>query len=255
MPSSNETYFITGGNKGIGFEIVTLLSKSSDKNVIITTTRSPERAKKLYELAKKFTNIHVIDLDVGDAKSINTIEAQLDKIGVKGIDIYISNAAIFQSLDPILKTDADVFLKHYAVNTLGPFLVFQKVYKYLLAKDTRKAIFISSVSGTISKSPSFHTTAYGQSKAALNYSVIQLSKELASENFIVVPLHPGTVTTETVVGSLAPLEYTDPNSYETIKARMIGPEESAKGLISVINGLEAKDSGIFYNYKGKVLPF
>ncbi|KAK6460298.1 hypothetical protein DFJ63DRAFT_290682 [Scheffersomyces coipomensis] len=252
---SGQTYFITGGNKGIGFELVTQLSKAKDKNVIITTTRSPERAKKLYELAKKFTNIHVIDLDVGDAKSIDTIEAQLDKIGVKGIDIYISNAAIFQSLDPILKTDGEVFLKHYAVNTLGPFLVFQKVYKYLLAKDTRKAIFISSIAGTISPFAPFHTTAYGQSKVALNYSTIQLSRELASENFIVVPIHPGAVSTESSQEAIAPLAESNPVFFEAIKATLITPEESVKSIISTINGFEAKDSGIFYDYKGEVLPF
>ncbi|KAK6460300.1 putative short chain dehydrogenase [Scheffersomyces coipomensis] len=252
---SGQTYFITGGNKGIGFELVTQLSKASDKNVIITTTRSPERAKKLYELATKFTNIHVIDLDVGDAKSIDTIEAQLDKIGVKGIDVFISNAGIFASLDPILKTDADVFLRHYTVNTLGSILVFQKVYKYLLAKETRKVIFISSVAGSFSNTLPLDTTAYGQSKVALNYSAVQLSKELVSENFIVIPLHPGAVYTESAQVSLAPLVAARPELFANIKDLMLTPEESVKGVISVIDGLEPKDSGIFYDYKGEALPF
>ncbi|KAK6460297.1 hypothetical protein DFJ63DRAFT_315587 [Scheffersomyces coipomensis] len=252
---SGQTYFITGGNKGIGFELVTQLAKANDENVIITTTRSPERAIELYELAKKFTNIHVIDLDVGDLKSIDTIEAQLNKIGIKGIDIYISNAGIFQSTDPILKTDADVFLKHYAVNTLGPFLVFQKVYKYLLTKETRKVIFISSASGIITKSYPLTLTAYGQSKAALNYSVIQLSKELASENFIVVPVNPGAVSTEAAKESIASLEATNPEFHKAILTRLITPEESVRGLISIISGFGAKDSGIFYDYDGEVLPF
>ncbi|KAK6460295.1 hypothetical protein DFJ63DRAFT_331909 [Scheffersomyces coipomensis] len=255
MSSTAQTYFITGGNRGIGFELVRQFAELNDKNIVIATTRSPARSGELVELAKKFTNIHVIDLDVGDEKSIDTIDAQLEKIGIKGIDTFISNAGISTSLVPTLETSSDIYLQHYKVNTLGPILVFQKIYKYLIAKKTRKAIFVSSAAGSITNFLPLHTTAYGQSKVSLNFSVIQLSQELASQNFIVIPIHPGVVATGMSEAAAAHIKKVNPEFYDLVKDSMITPQESAEGLIPVIEGFKEKDTGIFYDYKGEVLTY
>ncbi|KAK6460296.1 hypothetical protein DFJ63DRAFT_337667 [Scheffersomyces coipomensis] len=255
MSSTGQTYFITGGNRGIGFELVHQFAELNDKNIVIATTRSPARSEELVELAKKFTNIHVIDLDVGDEKSIDTIDDQLEKIGIKGIDTFISNAGISTSLAPTLETTSAIYLNHYNINTLGPILVFQKIYKYLLAKETRKAIFVSSIAGSLTNFLPLHTTAYGQSKASLNFSLIQLAKELESEKFIVIPVHPGAVATDMADAAIAHIKEVNPEFYEAVKDSMLTPEKSAEGLVSVIEGFTEKDNGIFYDYKGEVLSF
>ena len=65
-----------------------------------------------------------------------------------------------------------------------------------------------------------------------------LAAELKSDNFRCITMSPGWVRTD-MGGSRAPLS----------------PAESISGMIKVIDGLEAKDAGKFYNYDGDIVPW
>lgn len=88
---SKLTYFITGGNRGIGFEIAKNLS-AVKSNKIVISVRDPKKAKDLNELAEKTRNIALVTLDVSSQDSVATLDEQLTKVAPEGIDVFISNA-------------------------------------------------------------------------------------------------------------------------------------------------------------------
>lgn len=75
-------------------------------------------------------------------------------------------------------------------------------------KKTGKIFFISSVRGSLNGFFPASLSAYGQSRAALNYSMKELSFELKEEGFTVVAFHAGVVLS-------------DMNTYAAFKFRKI----------------------------------
>ncbi|QID86546.1 hypothetical protein GRS66_009179 [Saccharomyces pastorianus] len=89
--SSNTTYFIIGGNRGIGFNLVKTLSASTD-NVVIAFRGLPSlpKNKQLEDLKKSRDNIHTVQLDITDDESVNKIADEIRKTpSFQGIDILL----------------------------------------------------------------------------------------------------------------------------------------------------------------------
>ncbi|CUM63796.1 uncharacterized protein PRCAT00001380001 [Priceomyces carsonii] len=243
--SSHETYFITGGNRGIGYELVKQIA-SNKNNKVIASVRKPSSATPLIELNKQLGNISVVTLDIGDEKDILNLSKQLAEV-TDGIDVFISNAGISDSYYTILDLPVDIWKEHLQVNTLGPILIFKQVYPFLLKKDTRKVVFTSSLAGSIQDMPSLSFSAYGQSKAALNYVMKELSFEVP-DGFKVISFHPGMVSTDMGKLGLKILP-------ELKELTPITPAESAKSEIEIINHLTRDDNGKFYSYDGSAILF
>lgn len=244
-------YLITGANRGIGFSYVKELSKRADVK-IIATTRNVENSTELVQLKEERKNIEIVKLDVSLEESVDALDAQLKEVAPDGIDIYIGNAGIAQANFTVIDAPRDVWIKHYKTNVLGPIFVFQVLYPYLLKKDTRKAVFISSVAGSIGSYLPYPNSAYGQSKAALNYSIKELSSELDAENFTVLALHPGLVTTDMVKKLLDGL---DKELLKSNNINPIEPEDSVIQQLQVIDKSTRESNGKFFTYEGEEFPW
>lgn len=246
-------HFIAGASRGIGLSLATHLSKNPE-NVVIATARNPATASDLEELSKA-GNVHVVALDLNDEKTIESAKAEVLKI-TDSIDVFICNAGISTTHAPILKTSKEQFLSHYITNTLGPILLFQAFYELVKKGTQKKVIFVSSMVGTISEQPTFSTSAYGQSKAALNHSIRHLGRELAEEGFIVVPVHPGVVGTDMLYGAKDRFLADNPD-FAPIFAPggHITPQESAEKLTVLIENLKKEDSNKFWSYDGSEVPW
>lgn len=134
-PSTSTTYFITGGNRGIGFNLARDLSISSDNIVLASIRGSPRLTKneQLQSLSKKERMFHVVELEITEEDSINKLPEEIKKIpGFGGIVVVILNSGVADSYFKALDTPQKVWLDHYSVNTLGPTLVLQKIYPILL---------------------------------------------------------------------------------------------------------------------------
>ena len=247
----SEVYFITGANRGIGYAVVEELSKRSNVKVI-ATVRSLEKAEKLILLKKKTGNVEIVTLDVSSEESVDALDAQLKKVAPDGIDVFISNAAYFDCLYTVNEAPRHIWIEHYKTNTLGPILTYQVVYPYLVKKETRKIIFISSLSGSMGQYFPFSTSGYGQSKAALNYTGKELSSELQAENFTVISLHPGVVSTE---GAEAFKAKIDPKFIPLFELMSITPATSAIKQLELIDGLTKESTGKFFSYDGSEIPW
>ncbi|KAJ3121505.1 hypothetical protein HK100_012352 [Physocladia obscura] len=111
-----ESVLVTGANKGIGFEVIKLLSAAFPRATIYLGTRSVERGEEA--LAKLHAehlgrHVQVLELDVGSLDSIKRAFNEISLTG-KSLDLLINNAGILiPSADP---KDAE---KVFAVNVLG----------------------------------------------------------------------------------------------------------------------------------------
>jgi NAD(P)-dependent dehydrogenase (short-subunit alcohol dehydrogenase family) len=222
------TVLITGANRGIGLEYARQFAAKGYK--VIGTARDPADAKELAAVAGR-----VEALDVTDAASVAALAARLNGVA---IDILVNNAGMFDRKDvSVDRVDFAMMEQTLAVNTLGPLRVTQALLPNLRAGKRKTIVNMSSQLGSIEQSTG-DWYAYRASKAALNQITKTLSAELASERFTVVVLHPGWVRTD--MGG-AGATYT--------------PQESVRGLITVIDKLGPADNGRFYDFKGNPIPW
>lgn len=253
---SGKVYFISGGNRGIGYEFVKQLS-SNPENTIIASTRDASNSPELQKLADSNANVKIVKLDVSDSESIEGLDQQLKTIAKDGIDILISNAGIAKSFYPAIETERSVYEDHYRTNVLGPIYLTKALYPYLKLKDTKQLVYISSLSGSIGGMIPLSSSAYGQSKAALNYTVKELSLELGPEGFVAISVHPGMVSTDMGKENTAKFLELNPQILEAFKgAKVYSPEESVETqLEKIIFKLSKDDNGKFFDVEGGELPF
>ena len=135
----------------------------------------------------------VTDADYEDLKS--TLAGQ----GITYVNIVIANAGNSSGFKSVLETTADDVQYDFEVNTLGPLKLFQAAWPLLergLQASTSadgKFIVMSSSVGSIAgqQQEAFPSTAYGMSKAALNYLAKKISIELKDVGLVGGILHPG----------------------------------------------------------------
>lgn len=252
------TYLIIGATRGIGLEFVKQLSDDQG-NHVIASARSLKNAGKLQVLADSRKNISIVEIEVGNEASTARLPEQLAKVAPSGIDVFIHNAGVNLTggSDVTTKIPREIWLKEYEVNTLGAIETYQKVYPSLAKKDTKKITFISSAAGSFSEFFPLPLGAYGQSKAALNYTIKHIAVELQNEGFTVLAAHPGLVKTD--MGDEATAYFLkdnpDPQLLETIEKSAITPEVSVQGLLKVIEEAKPEDTGKFYHNDGTVHEF
>lgn len=138
------------------------------------------------------------------------------------------------------------YLQHVMqVNAVGPALLLGALAPLLPRQGRVVWAAVSAKVGSIGDNALGGWYGYRASKAALNQFVKTASIELRRHNrdAICVALHPGTVDT----GLSAPF------SKSGLKVRPASV--AAAELQAVLDGLTAADSGGFFDYQGKALPW
>jgi len=233
------SYFISGSNRGIGLELVKLTANRPG-SVVFAGVRNPSKASELAKIASQYPNVHLIKLDSTSATDAKQAAQTVERIA-GGLDIVIANAGIAENWDKVVEVPPDSLLEHFKVNTIGPLILFQALYPLLLTRQTRKFVAISSLVGEITDMLKEPETAYGTSKAALNFVTKRIHLEHSGEGFIVFPIHPGNVNTEMGLAA-APVF--------GLKEFPVTPADSAKGVLTVVEGATTAESGRFWNYDG-----
>ncbi|SIQ19495.1 NAD(P)-dependent dehydrogenase, short-chain alcohol dehydrogenase family [Rhizobium sp. RU35A] len=139
---------------------------------------------------------------------------------------------------------SDAMMKQFALNALGTALVTKHLAPKLARKERALMAFLSARVGSIGDNHLGGWMSYRASKAALNQIVRTASIELARSHplSVLLALHPGTVAT-----SLS-------EKYSGNHART-EPVESARAMLSVLNGREAAETGRFYAYDGQPIEW
>ncbi|KAJ8396665.1 hypothetical protein AAFF_G00015030 [Aldrovandia affinis] len=247
------TVMVTGASRGLGLQIVeSLASGSYSPGKIIATARDPSKAKELQNLAGKYSNIHIITLDV---VSQDSIEKAGDQVGAlvqeEGLNCLINNAGINVVAD-FQTVTAEKMLDNFHTNSVAPLMVTKTLLPLLkraaaggtgMGIHRASVINMSSLLGSVElnwgdRANNFKWYPYRTSKSALNMVTRCMAVDLEEDGILCMALHPGWVRTD-MGGPEAPLS----------------PEESVSSVLSVIGGLTEKDHGGFLHYTGEPLPW
>jgi len=140
--------------------------------------------------------------------------------------------------------DPAAMAAQFAVNAIGPALLLKHLHPLLPSAGRCAFATLSARVGSIGDNRLGGWVSYRAAKAALNQVVRTAAVEIARKRpeAVVVALHPGTVATPLtrryLIGRLA-----------------VAPDAAAANLIAVIDGLSAADTGGFFAWDGRPIPW
>jgi len=183
---------VTGGNKGIGFEVCRELAQKGVE--VLLGARDKERGE---EAAKKLQaeNLPVsfIEVDVSDLSSMRQCVNNLNAQG-KHIDILVNNAGILTTGDA-LAVSMDDLERLWKTNTRGPLFMTQLFSLAMIERKYGRIVNVSSGAGAFSEGMMVDHCAYSHSKTALNSITHLCAKKLPAE-VTVNAMCPGWVRTD-----------------------------------------------------------
>ena len=215
---------ITGANRGIGLEFCRQLSARGDEVIAVCRKASPE----LESLG--VTIISGIDVATGQG-----IAQLKDRLAGQDIGLLINNAGILRS-STLDNLDIGAIREQFEVNALGPLRITAALVENLQAGS--KVGIVTSRMGSIDDNDSGGTYGYRMSKAAVNIAGKSLAIDLEPSGVSIALLHPGYVRTD----------MTGHNG-------LMDADESARGLIAIMDKLGLETSGRFWHTSGEELPW
>ena len=231
------TAIVTGANRGLGLALVRQVLARGER--VVATCRQPGKATALNALAGEYPGrLHVLPLDVAEPKSRAELVRELPLVlGEAGrIELLLNNAGVLHSGERFGHLEQATLEDSLRINAVGPFLLAEALAPHLA--DGAKVANLSSVMGSIATRGEFRSPSYCASKAAQNMLNVQLARALAPRGIVVLALHPGWVRTD--MGG---------------EAAELAPDEAAAGLLRVIDGAGAAESGQFLDWRGQSVPW
>jgi len=224
---------VTGGNKGIGFEICRQLARGGHH--VILSARSAERGEKAVKaLAAEGLKVDFLLLDTGDDSSIQRAAREL-KQRIKALHVLINNAAILNDWQgSVLNTNAADLRETLNINTVGPIVLTLALLPLLEAGKPARVINVSSQLGSV-QNMTDGWASYGISKAALNAATRKLAQALKGRGISVNAASPGWVKTEMGTDS-APLSV----------------EHGAQNIIRIITDMPATLTDHYLEENGEI---
>ena len=221
---------------------------------VIATCRTPAKAERLNALAAENPNIVVEELDIVDDAEI---AALVEKYKDTPIDVLLNNAAINSfRFGPNFfgKIDYEWALEILNVNILGQLKVSEAFRDNVAASEQKKIISMTSNGGSITEVEIPIAPIYRASKAGLNMAMRSYSIHLKRRGIIVGIISPGTVDTEDYMNAEDPDSV--PSNYKNMmKAGRLVPRTAIDDMIRIIDGLTLEDSGINFEWNGRVIPW
>ena len=172
--------------------------------------------------------------------SFRNLEGPFDLVLAAAGILAPAGASPEKTLDSI---ELDRMVEVLTVNAVGPALILQQVQRLLPRRGRSVTAVLTARVGSIGDNQMGGWYSYRASKAAANQIVRTAALEIGRrrKEAIVVALHPGTVAT--------------PFTANYPVRDKFSPEESAAKLLSVIDGLSVEQTGRFFDYAGREVPW
>jgi NAD(P)-dependent dehydrogenase (short-subunit alcohol dehydrogenase family) len=198
MDNSKRVAVVTGGNRGIGFEVCRQLARTGLR--VVLTGRDVARAEQAARVLQDEGLEVVADrLDVADAASIAALAGALhDRYG--HIDVLVNNAGISvdeaRGIRSILDGPViDALRDTRETNLVGPMRLCQAFVPAMKRAGYGRVVNVSSQLGSLSSMGTGYET-YRITKAALNAVTRILAAELRGTGILVNAACPGGVRTD-----------------------------------------------------------
>jgi len=241
---SNSVAVITGGSRGIGFGIATILSRKGFSIVIADV--DPVAAERAVEMLEKDGGTATSTrCDVTSRVEVDALmKFVVDRFG--SLDVLVNNAGICPFID-VMEVTPQVWQKTIDVNLSASFHCTQSAAKYMIAQGKGRVIFITSLAEEFSQ-PS--QVDYGASKAGMKMTMVGFASALGKHGITCNAVAPGMILTDMTRHHW---ELPEPARY--IKTRVpvgrIGtPEDIGKAVAFLASDEAAYISGITLRVDG-----
>ena len=167
MSKDIKVALVTGGNRGIGYELVKQLALKGFK--VILSSRNPEMGHEASQKLKELDlDVSCIEMDVTNQESIHlAVVAINEKYG--RLDVLINNAGVYlDKNEKLLTMDPCILEKTMATNFFGVYHVVRSFIPLMEKQGYGRIINVSSEYGAISEMSYPGVGAYKLSKFALN---------------------------------------------------------------------------------------
>ena len=194
MSASAGVAVVSGGNRGIGREVVRQLAERGF--TVILGARDPlagERAAS--ELVAAGLDVRPQRLDVTDQSTVDSLAALLrNEYG--RVDALVNNAAIhYDTWQQAASADLEVVQQAWDTNVLGAWRLSIGLLALLRSSARGRIVNVSSEAGSLA-SMGGGTPAYRASKVALNALTRMLAAELRGDGILVNSVCPGWVASD-----------------------------------------------------------
>jgi 3-oxoacyl-[acyl-carrier protein] reductase len=233
MKFQNRVAVVTGGSRGIGYQVGKKLAAEGANVISISKTGSSDK-----------NLINSLKADVSSKIEVDQAFRQVyERFG--RIDILVNNAGIWEN-GTIMDVTEKQWDRMMAINLKGVFFCCQAVYKIMAEQKYGKIVNVASVVGRTT--PIINQVHYAVSKSGVIMLTRCLAKELAVYQVNVNAIAP--VTTNTTMGDL----FTETQLEEIIKniplGRIAVPEDMANAVAFLVSDEAAFITGEVINVDG-----
>ena len=205
---SQRIAFITGGNRGLGFQTALDL-KDSNVKVVIGSRDRAQGEKAVEKLRAAGVDADLLQFDITKPSDYQAAYEYFDSRFGR-LDILVNNAGIaagkFPGTGPehsASEVPSDVLRKVFETNFFAQVALTDALLPLVKKSPAGRIVNLSSILGSLTlhadpNSPLYHAKsfAYDASKTALNAFTIHLAYELRDTNIKVNSAHPGWVKTD-----------------------------------------------------------
>jgi NAD(P)-dependent dehydrogenase (short-subunit alcohol dehydrogenase family) len=194
MSKDKRVALVTGGNRGIGYELVKQLASKGFK--VILASRNLEMGHEAAQKLKESNlDVSFVVMDVDNQESIchaaTTVKKEFGKL-----DVLINNAGVYlDDNKKLVAMEPSLLEKTMATNYYGPYHMIRSFIPLMEQQGYGRIINVSSEYGAMSEMSYPGVGAYKLSKLALNGLTRLLAAEIKSD-IKINAVDPGWVSTD-----------------------------------------------------------
>ena len=224
------TLLVTGASRGLGLGFAQHYARAGWE--VLATCRQPREAPTL----RRLQNTEVLPLDLDDEAAI---ERFAEGLSGRPLDLLLNNAGLLGPRNMALGTSQQAdWLQVLRTNTVGPYLLAERVAANVLASARKTVVNLSSGLGSLALADTEWAPIYCVSKAGLNMVTRHLATLLGPRGATVVSISPGWV--RTAMGG--------PGAATSV-------EEAVASIAATIEGLTPARNGRFLYADGSEIPW
>ncbi|MBT2722606.1 SDR family oxidoreductase [Bacillus sp. ISL-46] len=194
MSKDLKVALVTGGNRGIGYELVKQLSLKGFK--VISACRDPEMGHKAVQKLKELNfDVSFVAMDVNDQESIRQAAVTVNELYGR-LDVLINNAGVYLDENKkLMAMDPSILERTMETNFFGAYYCLSLFIPLMEKHGYGRIINISSEYGAMSEMSYQGAGAYKLSKLALN-GLTRLAAAETKGDIKINAVDPGWVSSD-----------------------------------------------------------